>query len=110
MSGHRAKAYSEQTTCLAEGVKDVVEIGEYFTLRDLGDVVHRLASVVPDSGILIAETSYDRRHNAVEVPGELLRLNGTEVNINTGCIRVYCCAILPYCACPVWGDSQVRVR
>jgi len=46
---------------LAQGIKDVVEVDENLPLCDLGNVVHALTGVVPDTGILIGEAGEDGR-------------------------------------------------
>lgn len=57
---------------LAEGVEDVVEIDQDLALGDLGYVVHGLAGIVPDAGILVSEAGEHRRHDELKVPRKLL--------------------------------------
>lgn len=57
---------------LAEGIKNVVEIDQDLALCDFGDVVHRLAGVVADAGILIGKAGENGGHNDLEVLGKLL--------------------------------------
>lgn len=56
----------------AQRIKDVVEVGQDFTLRHLGDIVHAFAGIIADSGILICEAGQNRRHNFIQVPRKLL--------------------------------------
>jgi hypothetical protein len=51
----------------------LVEVDEYFAFCDLCDVVHALAGIVPDTGILVGEAGEDRRNNLLEVAGDFLR-------------------------------------
>jgi len=57
---------------LAECVEDVVEVDENLPLGYLGDVIHGLARIVPNPGILIGKAGQDRRNNNLQVLGKLL--------------------------------------
>ena len=50
----------------------MVEVDEDLALGHLGDVVHGLARIVPDTGILIREAGQNRRHDGGKVFGKLL--------------------------------------
>ena len=63
---------------LAEGIEYVVEVDQDLALCDLGDVVHGLAGVVSDTGILVSEAGEDWRHDDFEVPSKLLGGNTRE--------------------------------
>lgn len=58
---------------LAENVEDLVEVHQDLALGDLGDVVQRLAGVVPDVRVVVAKAGDDRMDDAVEILGELVR-------------------------------------
>jgi hypothetical protein len=58
---------------LAESVKDLVEVDEYLSLGDLGDVVHALAGIVPNAGILVREAGEYGGHDLLEVAGDFLQ-------------------------------------
>lgn len=68
---------ADKTAHLAECVKDVVEVDQYLALCDLGDVIHGLAGVVSNSGILVSEAGEDWRHDDFEVSRKLLRVTIT---------------------------------
>jgi len=57
---------------LAERVEDMVEVQEDLALCNLCDVVHALAGIVPDAGIVVGEASQHWRHNFMEVAGNFL--------------------------------------
>ena len=59
-------------TYLAECIEDVVEVDEDLALGHLGDVVHGLARIVPDTGILVREAGQNWRHDGGKVFGKLL--------------------------------------
>jgi hypothetical protein len=50
----------------------LVEVDEYLPLRNLCDVVHALAGIVPNTGILVAETREDWRDDFFEIAGYFL--------------------------------------
>jgi hypothetical protein len=58
---------------LAKSVKDLVEVDENLSLCDLGDVVHALAGIVADAGILVGEAGEHRGHNLLQIAGDFLR-------------------------------------
>ena len=65
----------EEQAHLAEGIEYVVEVDQDLAFCDLGDVVHGLAGVVSDTGILVSEASEDWRHDNFKVPSKLLSGN-----------------------------------
>ena len=50
----------------------MVEVNEYLPLRNLCDIVHALARIVPNTGILVAEAREDRRYDFFEIAGDFL--------------------------------------
>jgi hypothetical protein len=59
-------------TYLAECIEYLVEVNQDLSFGNLGDVVHGLAGVVTNSGILISEACQNGRHNDLEVPSKFL--------------------------------------
>ena len=57
---------------LAEGIEYVVEIFQDLPLSDLGNIVHRLASVVADTSILVGKASQHRGDYSLKISGQLL--------------------------------------
>jgi hypothetical protein len=51
----------------------LVKVDEYFPLGDLCNVVHALARIVADAGILVAKTSKDWRDDFFEVASDFLQ-------------------------------------
>jgi hypothetical protein len=51
----------------------VVEVNQNLTLCHLGNIVHGLTGIVPNTGILIREAGEYRRYNNFKVPSELLQ-------------------------------------
>jgi hypothetical protein len=51
----------------------LIEVNEYLSLGDLGDVVHALAGIVSNTGILVREAGEYRRHDFLEVAGDFLQ-------------------------------------
>jgi hypothetical protein len=58
---------------LAEGVKDVVEVDQDLPFSDLSDVVHGLAGVVPNTGILVSEAGENWWDDNLKVSSKFLR-------------------------------------
>jgi len=50
----------------------LIKVNEYFPLRNLRDVVHALARIVTNAGILVAETREDRGYNFFEIASDFL--------------------------------------
>lgn len=63
-------------TDLAQGVEDIVEKQQYLSFCYLGNVVHALASIVPDSCILVCETGKDWGNDCLEVACDILLYSG----------------------------------
>ena len=59
---------SRDTTYLAKLVEYAVKVDQYLALSDLCDVVHCLAGIVANPGILVREACQDRGHDLGEVP------------------------------------------
>ena len=57
---------------LTEGVKDVIEVYQDLALCDFCDVIHGLAGIIADTGILVGEASQHRRDNLGEIVGQFL--------------------------------------
>lgn len=57
---------------LAQSIEYVIEITQNLALSNFGDIVHGLACVVADAGVLVGKTSQDRRHDDLEILGQLL--------------------------------------
>lgn len=55
-------------TNLAKGIKYVIEVDQNFTLSNFRDVIHRLARVIPDPGILVGKAGQYWGDNDAEVP------------------------------------------
>jgi hypothetical protein len=60
-------------TYLAEGVEYVVEVDQDLTLGYLCDVVHGLARIVADPGILVGEAGKHWRDNGFKVLRQFLK-------------------------------------
>ena len=71
--GRCSHGIAQRRSYLAEGIEYVVKVHQDLPLCDLCNVVHGLAGIVPDPGILIGEACEDRRHYDVQVSGELLQ-------------------------------------
>lgn len=56
----------------AQRVEDLVEVKQDFSFGDFGNVVHALACVVPNAGILVTEAGKDRRNDFLEVSSYFL--------------------------------------
>lgn len=63
-------------TDLAQGVEDVVEEQQYLPFCYLGNVVHALASIVPDSCVLVCEACKDWGDDCLEVACDILLYSG----------------------------------
>ena len=57
---------------LAKGVENVVEVDQDLAFSNLGYVVHGLAGVVPDAGILVSEAGEDGWYDKLKIPRKLL--------------------------------------
>lgn len=53
---------------LAESIKDMVEVDQDLALGHLGDVVHSLACIVSNTGILVGKAGEDGRDNDLQIP------------------------------------------
>jgi len=54
-------------TYLAESIKNVVEVYQYLTLGNFGNVVHGLACVIPYARILVCEAGKNRWNYSDEI-------------------------------------------
>ena len=59
-------------TYLTQGVKYVVEVDKNFTLGDFGNVVHGLARIIANPGVLIGEACQDGRDDVLKISRKLL--------------------------------------
>jgi hypothetical protein len=57
---------------LAQRIEYLVEVDEYLPLGHFRDIVHALARIVPNAGILVAEAREDWRYDLFEVAGDFL--------------------------------------
>lgn len=60
--------WKSDVTNLAEGVEYVIEVDQYLALANLCDVVHGLARIIPDPGILVGEAGKHWRDDDVKIP------------------------------------------
>lgn len=57
---------------LAERIEYIVEEEQDFAFRNLGDIIHALASIISDPCILIGKTGEHRRNDLFQILGNLL--------------------------------------
>lgn len=58
---------------LAKSIKDLIKVDEDFPLCDLGNVVHALASIVSDTGILVGEAREHGRDDLFKIASYILQ-------------------------------------
>lgn len=63
-------------TDLAQGVEDIVEEQQYLPFCYLGNVVHALASIVPDSCVLVGEACKDWGNDCLEIACDIVLYSG----------------------------------
>lgn len=57
---------------LAEGIKNIIKISEYFPLGHFCNVIHRLTGIIANPRVLVCEAGKDRRHNTREIIRQFL--------------------------------------